>query len=77
MERENIDFYTKVREGYLLLAKELPDRLVVISGADKESNVQKAIWAAVKPRLNGSLGSPPRKKVSVQKTVRPVPLKKS
>ena len=76
MERENIDFYTKVREGYLLLAKELPDRLIVISGADKETNVQKAIWAAVKPRLNGSLGKPPKKKIPVKKTARPVPRKK-
>jgi dTMP kinase len=67
MERENIDFYTKVREGYLLLAQELPARLVVISGADKETNVQKAVWAAVKPRLNGSLGTPRRKKVAAGK----------
>ena len=67
MERENIDFYTKVREGYLLLAQELPDRLVVISGADKETNVQKAVWAAVKPRLNGSLGTPPKKKAATGK----------
>ena len=71
MERENIDFYTKVREGYLLLAKELPDRLVVISGADKETNVQKAVWAAVKPRLNGSLGKPPKKKPLVKKPAKP------
>src|SRR5688572_29021383 len=32
MERENIDFYTKVREGYLVLAKGLPERFVVIDG---------------------------------------------
>ena len=76
MERENIDFYTKVREGYLLLAQELPDRLIVISGADKESNVKKAIWAAVKPRLNGSLGTPARKKVAARKTARPVARKR-
>ena len=76
MERENIDFYTKVREGYLLLAKEMPERLVVISGADKETNVEKAIWAAVKPRLNGSLGTPPKMKIPVKQTSRPVPRKK-
>ena len=67
MERENIDFYTKVREGYLLLATEMRERLVVISGADKETNVEKAIWAAVKPRLNGSLGTPPKMKASAKK----------
>ena len=76
MERENIDFYTKVREGYLLLAKELPDRLIVISGADKESNVKKAIWAAVKPRLNGSLGTPARKKVAARRRAQPAARKK-
>jgi len=76
MERENIDFYTKVREGYLLLAKEMPERLVVISGADKETNVEKAIWAAVKPRLNGSLGTPPKKKIPLKKTAKPVARKK-
>jgi len=71
MERENIDFYTKVREGYLILAKGMPERLVVISGADKETNVQKAIWAAVKPRLNGSLGTRPKMKIPVKQTSRP------
>jgi dTMP kinase len=76
MERENIDFYTKVREGYLILAKGMPERLVVISGADKESNVQKAIWAAVKPRLNGSLGNPPKKKASAKQRAQPAARKK-
>ena len=32
MERENIDFYNKVREGYLVLAKSMPERFVVIDG---------------------------------------------
>ena len=32
MERQNITFYQKVREGYLLLAKEWPQRVVVIDG---------------------------------------------
>src|ERR1043166_4208783 len=30
MERENIDFYDKVREGYLVLAKGLPERFIVV-----------------------------------------------
>lgn len=58
MERENIDFYTKVREGYLLLAKELPERLVVINGAAREALVQKQVWAAVKPRLLAKAAKP-------------------
>lgn len=32
MERENVDFYKKVREGYLLLARSLPDRFYVVDG---------------------------------------------
>lgn len=32
MEQENIDFYNKVREGYLLLAKSLPERFYVVDG---------------------------------------------
>src|SRR5471032_2372795 len=33
MERENIDFYDKIREGYLVLAKGLPERFVVVDGS--------------------------------------------
>lgn len=51
MERENIDFYNKVREGYLVLAKGLPERLVVIDGTQTEDVIEKKIWAAVKERL--------------------------
>jgi len=76
MERENIDFYTKVREGYLLLAKAMPKRLVVIDGSDKEANIQKEVWAAVKLRLSGSLGQPPKKKASAKKRVQPAARKK-
>jgi dTMP kinase len=48
MERENIDFYKKIRQGYQVLAKGLPDRLVVIDGTDEEAAIEKKIWAAVK-----------------------------
>ncbi len=51
MERENIDFYDKVREGYLVLAKGLPTRFAVIDGTKSEEAIQKSIWAVVKPRL--------------------------
>ena len=51
MERENIDFYTKIREGYLLLAKGMPERFVVIDGSKDEATVEKRIWAAVSTRL--------------------------
>jgi dTMP kinase len=51
MERENIDFYKKIREGYLLLARGLPDRFVVVDGTQTEDVIEKKIWAVVKERL--------------------------
>jgi dTMP kinase len=51
MERENIDFYEKVRAGYLLLAESMPERLSVIDGSGTEDVVAKKVWTAVKARL--------------------------
>lgn len=51
MERENIDFYTKVREGYLLLAKTMTDRVIVVDGTKSITQVAKAIWEHVQIRL--------------------------
>lgn len=52
MERENISFYTKVREGYRLLAKQWPDRVVVLDGTLSPDALEKKVWAAVEPRLS-------------------------
>jgi dTMP kinase len=51
MERENISFYTKVREGYLLLAKQWPGRVVVLDGTLSPDQLDQKVWAAVEPRL--------------------------
>lgn len=51
MERENIDFYQKIREGYLVLAKGMPDRFAVVDGTQSQDAVAKKIWAAVKDRI--------------------------
>ena len=51
MERENIDFYKKVREGYLVLARSLPQRFFVVDGTLPEDKVRKLIWAEVKKRI--------------------------
>ena len=51
MERENINFYKKVREGYLLLAKEWPDRVVVLDGTQTPAALEKKIWTIVQKRL--------------------------
>jgi len=51
MERQNITFYNKVREGYLLLAKEWPQRVVVIDGTLAPEGIDKKIWTEVQKRL--------------------------
>jgi dTMP kinase len=51
MERENIDFYNKIRAGYLVLAKGMPERFVVVDGTKDEATIEKKVWAAVKERL--------------------------
>jgi dTMP kinase len=52
MERENIEFYHKVREGYLVLAKGIPERFFVVDGTLEEDAVEKKIWAEVQKRLD-------------------------
>jgi dTMP kinase len=47
MERENAEFFGKVREGYLLLARSMPQRFAVIDGTQPEDDVEKQVWAAV------------------------------
>jgi dTMP kinase len=53
MERENIDFYDKIREGYLVLAKSMPKRFVVVDGQNDEAATEKKIWEAVSSRIAG------------------------
>jgi dTMP kinase len=40
-----------VREGYLLLAKGMPERFVVVDGTKSEDAIEKKIWAAVQERI--------------------------
>src|SRR5688500_7474222 len=51
MERENVDFYKKVREGYLVLAKGMPERFIVVDGTKSEDVIEKKIWSEVQSRL--------------------------
>ena len=51
MERENLDFYTKVREGYLVLARGMPERFLVIDGTKSAESIEKKIWTEVQSRL--------------------------
>ncbi|MGF1452923.1 MAG: dTMP kinase [Opitutales bacterium] len=51
MEQENIEFYDAVREGYLLLARNLPERFIVVNGERAPEQVSQAIWEALQSRL--------------------------
>ncbi len=51
MEMENIEFYRKVREGYLMLAKALPERFIVTDGTQSIEAVEEEIWAELRKRV--------------------------
>jgi dTMP kinase len=50
-ERESLQFHQRVRNGYLRLAEEEPERFVVIDGSQPEDATEEAIAAAVLSRL--------------------------
>lgn len=52
-EAEHLDFHTRVRRGYLALAAAHPDRFVVIDAAPDPEQVARAVWRAVRARLDG------------------------
>lgn len=47
MEQENIEFYQRVREGYLVLANSLPDRFTVVDGTQTPEAIETQIWKEV------------------------------
>ncbi|WP_309399503.1 dTMP kinase [Cerasicoccus maritimus] len=47
MEQENIEFYQHVRQGYLDLAEQMPERFFVVDGALAVEDVATLIWAEV------------------------------
>lgn len=51
MEEENIEFYERVREGYLVLAKSIPERFHVVDATQERSIIEKSIWTTVKKRF--------------------------
>ncbi|MCH8475781.1 MAG: dTMP kinase [Opitutales bacterium] len=50
MEKENIEFYKLVREGYLVLADSLPERFTVIKGDRKPDEVAIDVWQEISDR---------------------------
>lgn len=51
LEEENIEFYRKVREGYLMLAKALPERFIVTDGQEAVETVAERIWKELRKRV--------------------------
>jgi len=51
IEKETVDFYKRIRSGYLTLAKSSPERFLVINGTQDEHTIAQHIWAVVKKRF--------------------------
>jgi dTMP kinase len=75
MERENIDFYEKVRAGYLVLAKGMPERFIVIDGTKSEDAIEKQIWAELETRIFGKPAKPKGRSVSPKFASKKAPAK--
>ena len=54
-ERLGLEFHERVRQGYLEIAREEKERVLVVSGDQPESDVAAAIRAGVRERLGGRL----------------------
>ena len=51
MEQENIEFYGKVRKGYLHLARSLPERFFVVDGNMEADEIELEIWNEIHARF--------------------------
>lgn len=51
MEEENIEFYQKVRHGYLMLAKAMPERFVICDGALPREELEETVWKELRQRV--------------------------
>jgi dTMP kinase len=51
IEREDAAFFQKVRDGYLQLAKDAPQRVIVVDGTQSPEAIDQKIWAEVQKRL--------------------------
>ena len=50
-EKEDLDFHVKLRENFLDIAEEQPERCVVISADQDEDKLAAAVWAAVREKF--------------------------
>ncbi len=51
LERETITFYKAVREGYLLLAENYPERFILIDGTQERDVIAETVWAEINKRF--------------------------
>ncbi len=51
MEEENIAFYQKVRNGYLMLAKAMPERFIIVDGGLPHDELEETIWKELRQRV--------------------------
>ncbi|MDP1580939.1 MAG: dTMP kinase, partial [Candidatus Didemnitutus sp.] len=51
MERESSEFFTKVRQGFLHLAQQCPERVCVIDGTQPPEAIEQQIWQLVRERF--------------------------
>lgn len=57
LEQERGEFHRRVREGFLALAAEFPERIKLLSAEGSIDSVHQAIIALVKERLTGDVNS--------------------
>ena len=50
-EKEELDWHIRLRDGFLAIARDNPDRCVVISAAQHEDTLEAAIWEIVSERF--------------------------
>ncbi len=51
LEREQAEFHRRVREGYLQLAREEPQRVKIVDGRGTVEEIQEQIWPLVDPLM--------------------------
>lgn len=51
VEQKPISFHHRVREGFLLLARQFPERIVVLDGSLQPEELTAIIWSIVGPEL--------------------------
>lgn len=55
LDREPVEFHARVRARYLELARAEPQRWQVIDAAAEPAALERAVWAAIEPRLTSAV----------------------